>query len=111
MDGLFEALRHLYSDQESSKVLALTQKVAAVFGRGKRFAEGNELEELKQLRADAEVSDGLTPASIRRYYFFEHNILLLVAADKKLNHNHNMKCQDADLLDVGLRSGAMTRSL
>ena len=70
MDGLFEALRHLYSGQESSKVLDLTQKVAAVFGRGKRFAEGNELEELKQLRTDAEVSDDLTPASIRRYYFF-----------------------------------------
>ncbi|CAN0008701.1 unnamed protein product, partial [Ascophyllum nodosum] len=54
VDGLFEALRHLYSDQESSKVLALAQKVAAVSGRGKRFAEGNELEELKHLRADAE---------------------------------------------------------
>lgn len=36
-------------------MLELTHKVAAVFARGKRFADSAELEELKQLRADAEV--------------------------------------------------------
>lgn len=56
VDGLFEALSQIYNDQESSNVLRLTQKVAAVFGEGNRFADGVELEELKQLRADAQAS-------------------------------------------------------
>lgn len=56
VDGLFEALTQIYNDQESSNVLRLTQKVAAVFAKGNRFADGVELEELKQLRADAQAS-------------------------------------------------------
>lgn len=55
-DGLFQALSQIYSDQESSSVLHLTQKVAAAFARGNRFADGVELGELKQLRADAQAS-------------------------------------------------------
>lgn len=55
IDGLYETLTHMYSDQESSKVLRLTRKVAAVFSKGKRFADSAELEELKQLRADAQA--------------------------------------------------------
>lgn len=56
MDGLFEALTQIYNDQESSKVLRLTQKVASVFAKGSRFADTVELEELKQLKADAQAS-------------------------------------------------------
>ena len=55
VDGLFEALSQIYTDQESSSVLRLTQKVAAVFAKGNRFADGAELEELKQIRADAQA--------------------------------------------------------
>ena len=47
----------MYSDQEPSKVLLLTEKVASVFAKGKRFADSAELEELKQLKADAQVID------------------------------------------------------
>lgn len=56
VDGLSAALSQIYIDQEPSKVLDLTQKVATVFAKGNRFADGVELEELKQLRADAQAS-------------------------------------------------------
>eukprot|EP00752_Nemacystus_decipiens_P010102 g9003.t1 len=62
VDGLFEALSQIYNDQESPSVLSLTKKVAAVFAKGNRFADGAELEELKQLRADAQR---VFPAEIR----------------------------------------------
>ena len=63
VDELFEELNHrVYSDQDSSKVLDLTQKVAGVFARGRRFAETSELEALKQLRADSKVSCQQTAA-------------------------------------------------
>ena len=46
----------MYSDQEPSKVALLAGKVAAVFAKGKRFADSAELEELKQLKAEAQAS-------------------------------------------------------
>ncbi len=63
VDGLMEALAQIYNDQEKSKVLRLTEKVAAVFAKGNRFADHIELEELKQLRADAQASRA--PLSLR----------------------------------------------
>ena len=57
VDGLLATLTQMYSDQEPSKVLLLTEKVASVFAKGKRFADSAELEELKQLKADAQVID------------------------------------------------------
>lgn len=56
VDGLLETLTQIYNDQETSSVLQLTQKVAAVFAKGNRFADTAELEELKQLKADAQAS-------------------------------------------------------
>lgn len=56
MDGLFETLTQIYNDQESSIVGRLTHSVAAVFAKGSRFADNVELEELKQLKADAQAS-------------------------------------------------------
>ncbi|CAM9426603.1 unnamed protein product [Ectocarpus sp. 4 AP-2014] len=56
VDGLFETLTQIYNDQESSKVRRLTRRVADVFAKGSRFASAKELEELKQLRADAQVT-------------------------------------------------------
>lgn len=57
MDGLLGALTQIYNDQESASVLQLTQKVAAVFAKGNRFADSVELEALKQLKADAQASE------------------------------------------------------
>ncbi|CAM9235935.1 unnamed protein product, partial [Scytosiphon promiscuus] len=69
VDGLLGTLTQIYNDQESSSVLQLTRKVAAVFAKGNRFADNVELEELKQLKADAQASeDGagrVFPAEIR----------------------------------------------
>ncbi|CBJ28739.1 Hypothetical leucine rich repeat protein [Ectocarpus siliculosus] len=62
VDGLFETLTQIYNDQESSKVRRLTQRVADVFAKGSRFADAKELEELKQLKADAQR---VFPAEIR----------------------------------------------
>ncbi|CAB1100514.1 unnamed protein product [Ectocarpus sp. CCAP 1310/34] len=62
VDGLFETLTQIYNDQESSKVRRLTQRVAEVFAKGSRFADAKELEELKQLKADAQR---VFPAEIR----------------------------------------------
>lgn len=56
VDGLFEALTQIYNDQEASIVRRLTQSVAAAFAKGSRFADNVELEELKQLKADAQAS-------------------------------------------------------
>eukprot|EP00904_Undaria_pinnatifida_P013966 jgi/Undpi1/96/HiC_scaffold_1.g00096.m1 len=56
VDGLLATLAQMYSDQEPSKVALLAGKVAAVFAKGKRFADSAELEELKQLKAEAQAS-------------------------------------------------------
>lgn len=74
VDGLFEALSQIYNDQESSSVLRLTQKVAAVFAKGNRFADGAELEELKQLRADAQASLLFPTTYVTRQYFLHGNV-------------------------------------
>lgn len=45
----------MYNDQEASHVLKLTQNVAAVFAKGKRFADSLEVEEMKQLKSNVQV--------------------------------------------------------
>lgn len=71
VDGLLEALTQIYNDQEKSNVLRLTEKVAAVFAKGNRFADHVELEELKQLRADAQASR----APLSRWHVFCARVL------------------------------------
>lgn len=56
VDGLFEALTHMYNDQDVSQVRKLTETVAAVFAKGKRFPDRAELEDLKQLKSDVQVT-------------------------------------------------------
>lgn len=60
VDELFEALAQMYNDQEASHVLKLAGRVAAVFAKGKRFADSIELEELKQLKSDVQVRKNIT---------------------------------------------------
>ncbi|CAN0231059.1 unnamed protein product, partial [Discosporangium mesarthrocarpum] len=55
VEGLFQALQGLYPDCEPPLVRGLTARVAAAFSGGRRFASSTELEEMKQLAADAQV--------------------------------------------------------
>ena len=52
IDGVHQAFTTLYPDREPPQVRALAEAVAAAFSRG-RFADAKELEDLKQVAADA----------------------------------------------------------
>lgn len=85
--GLFEALTQIYNDQESSTILGLTTSVAAVFAKGSRFADNVELEELKQLKADAQagrvISGFVSSASMLPVLFRIFATSAVVATDDR----------------------------